>query len=170
MMNLRSCFIALIGLAMASGCQSSLTSAAIDPAKALAGPYRLHLSLDRKSASPGDLVYAAIEFENTGASDLWIPRRRELFFGFDKNSKSGSSSVENWESSCDGLAFVRVKPGQTVQYEKGFVVPALLGEISVYLTINRQVTVPLWVKSNPRGVARDESPTVRGILRKPEPE
>jgi hypothetical protein len=93
-------------------------------------------------------VYAAIEFENTGRDVLWIPRRREVFFGYEQKSGFGVSSGEEWSSSCDGIQYVRVKPGQKVRYEKGFIVPALKGEIDVYITANRAVTAPLLVDRN----------------------
>src|SRR5688500_19166211 len=107
----RFALIAAIAIAPLTGCRSSLASRGSEPTKALTGPYELRLFLDRKSAAAGELVYATVEFENTGSTDLWIPRRREIFFGFEQKSTFGVSMSESWESSCDGLQFVKVKPG-----------------------------------------------------------
>lgn len=132
------------------GCSSSPVSDSVPPSQALAGPYALRLSLDRPAASPGDIVMVSVEFENTGSRDLWIPRRREVFFGWEATHKGGTASAISWQSSCDGLEYVRVKPGRIVKYEKGFETPALYGEIQVFVTVSSGVKVPLVIK--PRGV------------------
>jgi hypothetical protein len=124
------------------GCQSALILSGNASVKALDGPYELRLTVDRRQAAPGQLVYASIEFENTGSNVLWIPRRREIFFGFEQD---GASS-ESWSSSCDGLQYVRVRPGEKISYEKGFLVPGMAGEIKVFVTANRKVAAPLLVQ------------------------
>jgi hypothetical protein len=139
--------IVLVGLPwMGGGCGSVPMSQAVDPNKVLRGPYELRLSLDRPTAYRGELVYASIEFENTGSETLWIPRRREVFFGFEKKTAFGSSSSESWASSCDGLKFVPVKPGKKVRYEKGFAAPDMVGEVSVFITADRKVSTPVVIK------------------------
>jgi hypothetical protein len=145
-----------------SGCQSALTLSGDVPVKALSGPYELRLTLDRNSAEPGELVYASIEFENTGSDILWIPRRREVFFGFEQKGPFHASS-ESWESSCDGLQFVRVKPGQKVKYEKGFAAPGFYGEVGVFITADRKVFAPLVVKKKePNQTLQPTAPSGRG--------
>lgn len=150
-------------VAIQAGCQSGLVSEAVDPARALAGPYALRLALDRPVASPGETVLVSIEFENTGPGDLWIPRQREVFFGYEQKSEFGEVSAEEWQSSCDGLEYVRVKPGRRVKYEKDFPVPAQYGEIGIFITANREVKVPLTVvRKEPKAVVPVAPPRAAG--------
>jgi hypothetical protein len=157
-MNCHWTFLLVVASAWLSGCQSTLILSGDTPVKALSGPYELKLTLDRKSASPGELVYASIEFENTGSDVLWIPRRREVFFGFEQK---GASS-ESWESSCDGFQYVRVKPREKVRYEKGFSAPDFYGEVSVYITVDRKVSAPLVVKKKEPNQPPATAPSGRG--------
>lgn len=142
------CYAGMAVAALASGCQSVRSAKAAAPIQVLSSPHELRVSLDRQVASPGDLVNATIEFENTGTGDLWIPRRREIFFGFEKRTEFVWAKEEQWESSCDGIEFVRVRPRQRVKYEKGFVAPSLQGDITVYITANRSVRAPLRITRN----------------------
>lgn len=136
---------ALVALALLTGCGSVPASQGVDLARVLQGPYELRLALDRASAAPGETVTASIEFENTGRTTLWIPRQREVFFGFEQTIGNFSTSRESGESSCDGLEFVPVRPGRKVKYEKAFPAPDLPGPVTVHITANRQVTVPLMI-------------------------
>lgn len=134
-----------VAFALLGGCQSPPALSGDVAVRPLDGPYELRLTLDRRSSSPGERVNASIEFENTGSDVLWIPRQREVFFGFEQKGPFEVSSEEG-ESSCDGLQYVRVRPGQKVRYEKEFAAPGIHGEVSVYITADRRVSVPLLVK------------------------
>lgn len=127
---------------LAGGCPAALVLSGDAVVKPLDGPYELRLTLDRAEAFPGEQISATIEFKNTGKRILWIPRQREIFFGFEQDN----SVSESWTSSCDGLQYVKVKPGKTVRYEKDFVVPGMEGEVGVFVTVNRKVFAPLVVK------------------------
>ena len=139
----------IAALGAIAGCQSAPSSASLDPSLALRGPYQLRLSLDRPQAAPGELVHATLEFENTGRDTLWVPTRSELFFGYEQRSATGVSGGQEYRSTCSGLRYVAVKPGTTLKVEKGFVVPAMCGEIRVFVTVKPEVAAPLEVTRAP---------------------
>jgi hypothetical protein len=127
---------------LAGACPAALVLSGDAVVKPLDGPYELRLSLDRASVVQGETVTATIEFKNTGKRVLWIPRQREIFFGFEQEN----TSSESWTSSCDGLQYVKVKPGRTIRYEKAFQAPGMEGEVRVYVTADRKVSSLLTVK------------------------
>lgn len=129
-----------------AACSSIPRAQSVDPALALHQPYKLRLSLNQEEANSSDIVIAYIEFENTGKEVLWVPKRSDLEFGFEY----GSSMIESSQSFGHGrgLQFVPVRPGKTLKYEKGFIVPQMYGSLHVYITANREITAPLSVGSN----------------------
>lgn len=128
---------------MTIGCHSGLTERSVPLAEVLAGPHELRLSVSPKSASPGDHVTVTVEFENTGKETLWIPRDQETCLWYEQGGASGGSLLP---SACDGLRHVKVSPGRKVSYEKDFVVPALYGEIRIYVWNRRDAGVSLEVR------------------------
>lgn len=134
--------LGLVSCLLFGGCPAALVLSGNAAVKPLDGPYELRVTLDRDSAHSGEEVSATIEFKNTGKQVLWIPRQREIFFGFETDN----TSSESWSSSCDGLQYVKVKPGKTIRYEKAFVAPDLEGEVKVFVTANRKVSALLKVK------------------------
>ena len=90
---------------------------------------------------------ARLEFTNTGYEPLWVPTRNELFFGWERMQGSGSEGGGSWSSFCGGLEYKKIRPGQKLEYEKGFVVPAVPpGDLLVYIADERTITAPLTVK------------------------
>jgi len=129
----------------ASGCHSGLVEQSVPLADVLAGPYALRLSVNPKSASPGEHVTVAVEFENTGTATLWIPRRQEICLSYEQD---GAGNGHLPPSACDGLRFVKVSPGKTVRYENDFGVPAGNGNVKLFLLNRPDVSVPLEVKKS----------------------
>ncbi|MDQ5979788.1 MAG: hypothetical protein QG602_2763 [Verrucomicrobiota bacterium] len=133
--------LGLVSGLLLGGCPAALVLSGNMAVKPLDGPYELRLTLDRDSVHPAEEVSATIEFKNTGKRVLWIPRQREIFFGFE----TANTTSESWSSSCDGLQYVRVNPGKTIRYEKAFVAPDMEGAVKVFVTANRKVFALLTV-------------------------
>lgn len=145
-MNIRCAPLLLIAGALLGGCQSGQSVGSDSAAAMLASPYELKITLDRQTASPGELVMAVIEFKNTGNERVRIPSWGTIFFGFERKGPFHVHS-ETWSSSSSGVRVMMVKPGKTVRYEKGFITPANYGEFGVYITEDRTVSAPLVIRS-----------------------
>lgn len=90
---------------------------------------------------------AKMTFQNTGNGDLWVPPRSQLEFGWSPTSDPRQSEVVTLPpSACNGIEYHRVARNGSLQYEKGFVVPAAAGRIYVFINDERQITVPLVVQ------------------------
>lgn len=125
-----------------AGCNSAPREAAVSAERVLATPYSLRLSVRPESARPGEDVTVIAEFANTGGTTLWVPRKRELFPQFRQKGAGGGS----WASSCDGIRYVRLRPGQSARYEIPFHVPALdAGTAEIYLPVRPDIAARLTI-------------------------
>lgn len=111
----------------------------------MASPYYLRLTLDRATANAGELVNARIEFTNTGTTNLWIPRQREISFGFE-TLIAGSGRMDLTSSACDGLEFIRLSPGQKISYDKAVSAPEESGAWEIYIMGEGKVRAPLLIR------------------------
>jgi hypothetical protein len=139
--------VAIIAVLFVAGAGCASHDNPSDISLVLKGSHRFILSLEKQSAFPGEIVMARLEFTNTGSEPLWVPTRNELFFGWERKQGSGSEGGGLWSSFCDGLQYKKIRPGQKLEYEKGFVVPAVPpGDLLVYISDERATTASLTVR------------------------
>jgi len=135
-------FALLAAIVAVTGCHSVMQEENVAPNQVLAGPYALRLAVAPKTVRPGEKVVVSVEFENTGVSDLWIPRSREIFLEY----RSGSGGGGSFSSSCDGIRYVRLHRGEKIKHELPFDVPIDFGVIAISISIRPDVSVPLTVE------------------------
>lgn len=125
-----------------AGCHSAPREEDVPAERVLASPYSLRLAIVPESARPGEQVTVTAEFTNTGSTALWVPRKRELFPQYRQEGGGGGS----WASSCDGIRYVRLRPGESVRYEIPFEVPLLdAGTAEIYFPIRPDIAVRLTI-------------------------
>lgn len=116
-------------------------------ARPLATRHSFQLRLERSAAAAGDLVMSTMTFTNTGREDLWVPPRSQIAFGWKAESDhSPEMTVHLSPSECSGIKYRRLRPGEALQYELGFVVPYSRGKILVYLCEEPNTQIPFEVR------------------------
>lgn len=142
-MKPRPFLVILSLLAFPCFAESKLVEEEVDLSAVLASPYELKLFASPAHGSPGKKILITIAFTNTGDGPLWIPRDREVTLGYQR----GGDSLEVLPpSACDGLKFVRVRPGDTVRYEQEYEIPDTEpGPIQVYTIRRRDISTTVEV-------------------------